>query len=202
MWGNIPVIRTRMILDSDETAHFSISAVYHKPNKKIKYIDDTLTGTNKKCYFVSFTGSDNFTMDWNNISQTRQTTVSSLMYNKARKPVIVEKPAIHISVTKGSGGGNYEVQDPLYIKIFIDTLAKLWKRQLVIYQEQKAHGAIPQHIRAAVFKRDGGRCVQCGYDGEYIEYDHIMPRSKGGQNTVDNVQLLCRKCNLKKGDRV
>jgi 5-methylcytosine-specific restriction endonuclease McrA len=105
-------------------------------------------------------------------------------------------------VSKGSGGGTYTVNDSLYTKVIMDTLVRLWKRQLVIYQEQKTHGAILEHVKAAVFHRDKGTCRQCGYTGEYIEYDHIIPRSKGGQNTVDNIQLLCRKCNLRKGDRL
>lgn len=111
-------------------------------------------------------------------------------------------PALHIAVTKGSGGGNYNVPDRLYTKTMIDTLVRLWKRQLVIYAETKTYGSIPEHVKAEVFKRDGGKCVQCGYMGEYIEYDHKHPRSKGGQNTVENIQLLCRSCNLKKGNRI
>lgn len=107
-----------------------------------------------------------------------------------------------MQVAKGAGGGYYSVPDSLYTKTIIDTLVRLWKRQLVLYKEQNTHGEIPQHIKNAVFQRDRGMCVQCGYFGEYIEYDHILPRSKGGANTVDNLQLLCRGCNLKKGDRI
>ena len=69
-------------------------------------------------------------------------------------------------------------------------------------KEQATHGSIPDHVNAAVHHRDKGTCVQCSYEGPYIEYDHRIPRSKGGQNTVDNIQLLCRMCNLKKGDRL
>ena len=109
---------------------------------------------------------------------------------------------IHISVSRGSGGGTYAVDDPLYAKVIIDTLVKQWKRVLVLYKEQATHAAIPEHIKAAVFRRDQGHCVQCGYTGPYIEYDHIYPRSKGGQNTVENIQLLCRMCNLKKSNKI
>lgn len=98
-------------------------------------------------------------------------------------------------------GTNQAQQPAFYSKIFIDTLVRLWKRQIVLYKENNVLGSIPQHVKNAVFKRDSGKCVQCGYDGEYIEYDHIIPRSKSGPNTVENVQLLCRKCNLQKGNR-
>jgi 5-methylcytosine-specific restriction endonuclease McrA len=35
-----------------------------------------------------------------------------------------------------------------------------------------------------------------------IEFDHIIPHTHGGANSVKNVQLLCRKCNLVKSDRI
>ena len=35
-----------------------------------------------------------------------------------------------------------------------------------------------------------------------LEYDHIIPYSKGGANTVKNLRLLCRTCNRLKGDRI
>ena len=41
-----------------------------------------------------------------------------------------------------------------------------------------------------VWRRDEGKCVQCD-SSERIEYDHIIPVSKGGSNTVRNIQLLC-----------
>lgn len=81
----------------------------------------------------------------------------------------------------------------------------MWKRQLVFLAENKAHGSVLDHVKSAVLQRDQGRCVQCGSDadgGKYLEYDHILPRSEGGTNTVENIQLLCRMCNLKKGTRV
>jgi predicted nucleic acid-binding Zn ribbon protein len=34
-----------------------------------------------------------------------------------------------------------------------------------------------------------------------MEFDHITPHSKGAPATVDNIQLLCRKCNIAKGDK-
>jgi 5-methylcytosine-specific restriction endonuclease McrA len=57
---------------------------------------------------------------------------------------------------------------------------------------------IPDEIKVEVWQRDAGKCVRCGAE-DYLEYDHIIPFSKGGANTVNNVQLLCRKCNLAKG---
>lgn len=208
-WGNVPRIRTGHHLDSDEYAHFEMPATYHKPAKQVKVISGQLLGTNKKLYFLSNTGADSVTVDWNNVSMVEDTMIIENMTRKIKsggrtitQPYQTREKGIRLTVSKGAGGGAYIVGDPFYTKIIIDTLVRLWKRQLVIYKEQAAHGAIPEHVKAAVFHRDGGRCRQCGYTGEYIEYDHVIPRSKGGQNTVDNIQLLCRKCNLRKGDRL
>lgn len=60
---------------------------------------------------------------------------------------------------------------------------------------------IPEEIRITVWRRDQGRCVRCGKQ-ENLEYDHIIPISKGGSNTVRNIELLCEKCNREKGNRV
>jgi hypothetical protein len=60
---------------------------------------------------------------------------------------------------------------------------------------------IPQEVQDAVWRRDGGRCVKCGSQ-EHLEFDHIIPLSKGGSNTVRNLQLLCQKCNREKSNHI
>lgn len=54
--------------------------------------------------------------------------------------------------------------------------------------------------RRAVFARDQGRCQYCDKPAESI--DHVIPRSKGGSHTWDNVVACCRRCNTYKGDRL
>jgi 5-methylcytosine-specific restriction endonuclease McrA len=61
--------------------------------------------------------------------------------------------------------------------------------------------AIPQHVRHEVWRRDQGQCVDCG-SRERLEYDHIIPVSKGGSNTSRNIALRCESCNRRKGARV
>lgn len=61
--------------------------------------------------------------------------------------------------------------------------------------------AISEEVRIFVWRRDGGRCVQCG-NQERLEFDHVIPVSRGGSNTARNIQLLCDICNRKKGDVV
>jgi len=57
---------------------------------------------------------------------------------------------------------------------------------------------IPDDVKILVWQRDGGRCVKCGSQ-KNLEYDHIIPLSKGGGNTARNLQLLCEDCNRAKG---
>ncbi len=61
---------------------------------------------------------------------------------------------------------------------------------------------IPTWVKLDVWKRDGGKCVQCGATNE-LHYDHILPYSKGGTSiTPENVQLLCARHNLQKSDKI
>jgi 5-methylcytosine-specific restriction endonuclease McrA len=53
--------------------------------------------------------------------------------------------------------------------------------------------------RRAVFTRDGQTCVYCG--GSATSIDHVVPRSRGGTHTWDNVVAACRRCNHIKADR-
>lgn len=60
---------------------------------------------------------------------------------------------------------------------------------------------IPEEVRMFVWRRDVGKCVQCGSQ-DRLEYDHVIPVSKGGSNTSRNLQLLCEVCNRLKRDNV
>lgn len=60
---------------------------------------------------------------------------------------------------------------------------------------------ISSFIRRQVIQRDGYHCVYCDEDLSQAEIhlDHVIPESKGGPTTVDNLQVTCRKCNTAKG---
>lgn len=60
-------------------------------------------------------------------------------------------------------------------------------------------------LRMDVLERDRGKCQLCGVtrsDGAQLHVDHIVPISKGGAKLdIENLQTLCRDCNLGKGNR-
>lgn len=60
---------------------------------------------------------------------------------------------------------------------------------------------IPQDVRDAVYTRDGGRCLMCDSTTD-LQFDHIIPYSKGGATSVENLQVLCLKCNLAKSNHI
>lgn len=62
-------------------------------------------------------------------------------------------------------------------------------------------------LKSLVFERDNATCQQCGANeenepGVKLVIDHIIPYSKGGETTIDNLQILCRKCNIDKRNKL
>ena len=66
---------------------------------------------------------------------------------------------------------------------------------------ERAKRSIPQDVKIAVSARDGGRCRQCGSTHQ-LHFDHVIPISRGGANTIANIQLLCGACNRAKGAKL
>lgn len=54
--------------------------------------------------------------------------------------------------------------------------------------------------RQNIFKRDDGKCQYCGATSD-LTLDHVVPRSRGGKSSWDNLVTACKSCNSKKGDR-
>jgi len=63
------------------------------------------------------------------------------------------------------------------------------------------HWKIPPVSRREVFRRDSHTCQYCG-STKHLTLDHVLPRSKGGTHTWDNVVAACERCNSAKGDRL
>lgn len=75
---------------------------------------------------------------------------------------------------------------PEQIRLTIASQERLWK--------------LPPVNRKEVLKRDHHRCQYCGTT-KRLTLDHLMPRSKGGKHSWDNVVTACEKCNSFKGSR-
>lgn len=61
--------------------------------------------------------------------------------------------------------------------------------------------SVTRRIRFEVFKRDGFRCTYCGSKSPNVELeaDHVIPRSRGGPDSLDNLTTACTACNRGKG---
>ena len=70
--------------------------------------------------------------------------------------------------------------------------------RLTRYVRVPFRGGVPL-TRRAVFARDGGTCVYCGAPATSL--DHVVPRSRGGEHSWDNVVAACGRCNHVKADR-
>lgn len=93
-----------------------------------------------------------------------------------------------------------------------------WKRAVVLLFKEKAKLITKRVIRlieyvripfnrnsfpsrALVYKRDDYECQYCGSKQD-LTIDHVIPRSKGGQDIWENLVACCIKCNLKKGNKL
>lgn len=82
-----------------------------------------------------------------------------------------------------------------------------WEMRLpsVIALKEYIHSARkPAFTRFNVFLRDGFSCQYCGnhFPTHDLTFDHVVPKSRGGRTTWNNVVTACARCNLLKGSRL
>lgn len=93
-----------------------------------------------------------------------------------------------------------------------DTEEDSGKADLSTAEAKSAHAAkaaeltirVMPALRWQVFQRDQWRCVACGrnsHDGAILHVDHIVPRSRGGLDALNNFQTLCGECNIGKSNK-
>jgi 5-methylcytosine-specific restriction endonuclease McrA len=122
---------------------------------------------------------------------------NALVLNATYEPlcVVASRRAVVLVLTGKAvaiESGDIELHSE-HVSLRIPTVVRLTKFVRVPYR-----AAVPL-TRRAVFARDGGRCVYCG--GVATSIDHVVPRSRGGRHTWDNVVSACRRCNHVKADR-
>jgi DNA-directed RNA polymerase subunit RPC12/RpoP len=92
-----------------------------------------------------------------------------------------------------------------------------WKRAVVLLLKEKAqvlsktvirllnYITIPFKVmnkkpsRSMIYKRDDHTCQYCG-SKKRLTIDHVVPKSKGGKDTWENMVVACSRCNIKKSD--
>ena len=69
------------------------------------------------------------------------------------------------------------------------------------YNSNSRREPIPRRTKGQLFRTQKGRCAYCGRSHriDYLEIDHKLPVSRGGGDEVENLQLLCTSCNMRKG---
>lgn len=180
--GELPrVNRPDLHLEADELLHVDVNAV------QIRYLASgpkhstgRLLGSSKKLRFIG-TGAG-AELPWAKIVSIQR-----------------EYDTVVIAATTAKGGGSYRVPDAEYVAAVLEGTLRVAKR-LVLAPGERDSRAIPQDVKTRVWQRDGGKCVECGAR-EYLEFDHVIPWSRGGATSIDNLQILCRRCNLAKGAR-
>lgn len=76
-----------------------------------------------------------------------------------------------------------------------------WRSQPKFHSESLKEGyKLTYRLREKVLERDGRFCKVCGASTN-LHIDHIIPLSKGGKTILSNLQVLCKKCNLQKGNK-
>ncbi len=81
---------------------------------------------------------------------------------------------------------------------YLESLDKLKRLRLINNKKRVPRPPIQDDVAALVLARDGEKCVNCGAT-DNLEFDHILPFSRGGSSSEDNLQILCRRCNAKRG---
>ena len=181
--GSLPSAQPSIHLESNELCHLETQTVYYNVrHSSVVPISGRLVATNQKIHFLSQSGG--WTIAWKKVMR-----------------VECEGKGVYLELSIKKGNGHYDVPDAIYVQAVLNTLARVAKRQLLIPQEDAESRHIPQEVKQAVWQRDQGKCVQCSATS-YPEFDHIIPFSKGGASTLNNIQLLCRRCNLEKGDKI
>jgi hypothetical protein len=67
----------------------------------------------------------------------------------------------------------------------------------VAYQRGTLHG---YEVKEYLLERDGRKCAYCKAENTPLEIEHVIPKSRGGSNRIDNLTLACRPCNQKKNN--
>jgi 5-methylcytosine-specific restriction endonuclease McrA len=122
-----------------------------------------------------------------------------LVLNASYEPLnVCSVRRAHVLVYKGKAEVVERLEQPLRSATHTFT----WPHVIRLVQYVRVPRAVQRKIsRRALFARDGWRCSYCGTSTGRLTLDHVVPRSRGGESTWENVVTACAPCNHKKGDR-
>ncbi|MBI1314788.1 hypothetical protein GC176_26130 [bacterium] len=188
--GDLPVLKSdQLILEPGETLHYAVPITLEtQAGGKVNRQTGTLYIGSMRMRFVGLRRSH----------EIRYRNLLEVNFQ------IQKHSKLTVKVARGSGGGVYRPKnnDPgLLIELQEAIRFLVRKAKGLEGNRQRDSRYIPTEVRSEVWYRDNGQCVICGAT-EYLEFDHIIPHSKGGATSVDNLQLLCRGCNSQKRDSI
>jgi 5-methylcytosine-specific restriction endonuclease McrA len=125
--------------------------------------------------------------------------VATLLLNASIEPLAVISPHRAVNLVL-QGRAVVEVASGELLHGVSVTVAVPSVARLVRYVHVPYHRRQGPPSRQAVLVRDGHRCGYCGRQASTI--DHVIPRSRGGSHTYDNVVAACLRCNNKKSNRL
>ncbi|MBI1900053.1 MAG: HNH endonuclease [Planctomycetia bacterium] len=136
----------------------------------------------------------------NRMMYSSPTTAFALSHSKVLG-IIEYRDCVEIRSGGKSAGFYYFPENKRLAAAIYSTAIGRANQRIVERQVEGISRNIPRDVRQRVWQRYGGRCAECGSD-QYLEFDHVVPVSRGGSNSDANVQLLCRRCNLAKSDNI
>lgn len=176
-------------MTKDEIITYTSDYFIKKDKKRLKEINDAYENKNKY---------------QSRLFKNNKLTKEKLIFIKKRKNTLLfQKYQIEIQVKKHKE----IVKDIFSLEIqnkkirFKKTSFPSKKNKSTNNRVKYKRKTIPKNVQREVWRRDEAKCVYCE-SNEKLEFDHIIPISKGGSNTSRNIQLLCEKCNRKKSNKI
>ena len=122
-----------------------------------------------------------------------------LVLNASYEPLnVTSVRRAHVLVFKGKA----EVVEALDRPLSSASTSFSWPNVIRLVNYVRVPRTVQRKIsRRALFARDGWRCVYCGTSGGRLTLDHVVPRSRGGESSWENVVTSCAPCNHRKGSR-
>ncbi len=140
--------------------------------------------------------------NWN--SELKERIEKKLIENSRLSPVCsIEIEIENVYISPGGRSRHYE---PCFCsqQDIIRTFSQIQDQESFNSKKHEERSKMNDSLRYDILKRDGFKCTICGatpQDGAKLHVDHIVPISKGGKTTRNNLRTLCSRCNLGKRDK-